>query len=91
MNEDRKKFQELRPQPGTPAPQAAGASVAATPGAVVQSASAAAEGGPGAQVTSNMRACVAGDTSPAGTVKDGYRKVLTQTPFGANCRWEPAK
>ena len=89
--EIRKKFQELRPQPGTPAPQAATAAAAASPGAVVQSVTALADAGPGPQVTANMRACVAGDTSPAGTVKDGYRKVLTQTPFGSNCRWEPVK
>jgi len=89
--EIRKKFQDLRPQPGTPAPQAATGAPAATPGAVVQSASAPVEAGPGPQVTANMRACVAGDTSPAGTVKDGYRKVMTQTPFGSNCRWDPVK
>ena len=89
--EIRKKFLELRPKPGT-APQAATAAPAAQPGAVVQSVNASADGGgPGPQVTANMRACVAGDTSPAGTVKDGYRKVLSQTPFGSNCRWEPAK
>ena len=88
--EIRKKLLELRPKPGTPAPQAATAAPTGSPAAVVQSASAAA-GGPGPQVTANMRACVAGDTSPAGTVKDGYRKVVSQTPFGSNCRWDPVK
>lgn len=90
--EIRKKLLELRPKPGTPAPPAAIAAAAASPGAVVQSVTALADAaGPGPQVTANMRACVAGDTSPAGTVKDGYRKVLSQTPFGSNCRWEPVK
>ncbi len=38
-----------------------------------------------------FKVCTAGDTSPAGTVADGYRKVLTATPFGNSCHWEPAK
>ena len=88
--EIRKKLQELRPQPGTPAPQAA-ITPAAPPGVVVQSVAAPVVAGPGAQLTPNMRACVVGDTSPAGTVRDGYRKVVNQTPFGSSCRWEPVK
>ncbi len=31
------------------------------------------------------------DSSPDGTVVDGMKKVVTATPFGSNCRWEPAK
>lgn len=42
---------------------------------------------PGAQTGASTRACVPGDTSPAGTVADGYRKTLTQTPFGNVCNW----
>ncbi len=34
------------------------------------------------------RACVVGDTSPAGTVADGFKKVVTTTPFGSSCHWE---
>jgi hypothetical protein len=34
---------------------------------------------------------VPGDTTPAGTVRDGYRKLVTQTPFGNACRWELVK
>lgn len=37
------------------------------------------------------RACRPGDTAPAGTVADGYRKVLTSTPFGTTCRWVQAQ
>jgi hypothetical protein len=33
------------------------------------------------------RGCVDGDKSPAGTVSEGYRKVITRTPFSAVCRW----
>lgn len=36
-----------------------------------------------------MLACRPGDTSPSGTVFNGYRKLVTQTPFGAACRWLP--
>lgn len=37
------------------------------------------------------RACRPGDSSPAGTVVDGHRKVLTPTPFGTTCRWVPVQ
>lgn len=37
-----------------------------------------------------IRACKPGDDSPPGTVVGGYRKVVSQTPFGRVCRWEPA-
>jgi hypothetical protein len=37
------------------------------------------------------RVCVPGDNSPAGTVVDGYKKVLTPMPFGVNCRWLPSQ
>lgn len=35
--------------------------------------------------------CRPGDSSPAGTVLEGYRKVLTATPFGNSCRWVAAQ
>jgi hypothetical protein len=37
------------------------------------------------------RACVAGDNSPAGTVKDGFKKSITPGMFGPMCQWEPVK
>jgi hypothetical protein len=43
--------------------------------------------GPGADLGAGERACQADDTSPAGTELDGYKKVMTQTPFGVICRW----
>lgn len=46
---------------------------------------------PGADIGNDVRSCNAGDTSPAGTVVGGYRKVLTPTPFGALCRWDPVR
>lgn len=47
--------------------------------------------GPGAELGGSTRACVPGDTSPAGTVVDGYRKVVSETPFGKRCHWEPVR
>jgi hypothetical protein len=38
-----------------------------------------------------IRSCVPGDKSPAGTVKDGFRKSVTTGPFGPMCMWEPVK
>jgi len=37
------------------------------------------------------RACQPGDSSPAGTVADGYKKVVKPSPFGSTCYWEPSK
>ncbi len=38
-----------------------------------------------------FRACVPADTSPAGTVHSGYRKVQAMSIFGPSCDWEPVK
>lgn len=37
------------------------------------------------------RACVPGDTTPAGTVVAGFRKVLRPHMFGQICVWEPVR
>jgi len=42
-------------------------------------------------VGSSVRGCIAGDSSPAGTVVDGYKKQVVSTPFGNQCSWIPAK
>jgi hypothetical protein len=44
---------------------------------------------PGVDVGGGVRACQPGDTSPPGTVSGGMRKVVTASPFGSVCRWEP--
>jgi hypothetical protein len=41
----------------------------------------------GVELTPTMHACRPGENSPAGTVLDGYRKEITQSPFGSVCRW----
>jgi hypothetical protein len=37
------------------------------------------------------RGCAAGDTSPAGTVLSGYKKVVSQGLMGTSCHWEQIK
>jgi hypothetical protein len=47
--------------------------------------------GPGIDIGAGLKGCVAGDNSPSGTIVDGMKKVVSATPFGSACRWEPAK
>lgn len=47
--------------------------------------------GPGKDTGGGFRACVAGDSSPAGTVADGYKKNVVKTPFGDSCNWSPVQ
>jgi hypothetical protein len=37
------------------------------------------------------RACAPGDSSAAGTVQDGFRKVTRPSMFGQVCYWEPVR
>jgi mannose-6-phosphate isomerase-like protein (cupin superfamily) len=43
---------------------------------------------PGADVGQGYRGCLPGDTSPSGTIAEGYRKVMSTSPFGVSCGWE---
>ena len=71
----------------TPAPQAQN-----TPAAPkTQSLSTSSASGPGVDVGGNIRACSPGDKSAPGTVQDGFKKVVSATPFGDACRWEAVK
>jgi hypothetical protein len=46
------------------------------------------QGQPGQQVSPTLRACIASDNSPAGTVSsDGFTKKLVPTMFGSQCSW----
>jgi len=47
--------------------------------------------GPGVQTGDGLKGCVPGDKTPSGSVVDGYKKVVTQTPFGNGCQWEQVK
>jgi len=68
------------------APKQATAAPAAPPPPVVAEAK-----GPGKSMGGEAKACQPGDTTPAGTVVDGLRKVVSASPFGQVCRWEPVK
>ncbi len=39
----------------------------------------------------DMRGCKTGDDSAPGTVVEGFKKVVSSTPFGNACRWEQVK
>jgi hypothetical protein len=45
--------------------------------------------GPGEDTGRGPKVCQPNDSSPAGAVVDGYRKVIAPTPFGDSCRWDP--
>lgn len=45
----------------------------------------------GAPYGGGFYACVAGDSTPDGGVKDGKRKVISHTLFGQTCHWETVK
>jgi hypothetical protein len=42
----------------------------------------------GTDMGQGYRACSSGDTSPAGTVLNGYKKVIGRTVMGPSCHWE---
>ncbi len=87
----RKRLEELAPRPSeASAPQESAQAPAAPPPppAAATSLSPAELAAPGVDLGGQVRGCQPGDTSPAGTVRDGYRKVVTVTPFGSSCRWE---
>ena len=56
-----------------------------------QSLAAHATTGPGIDTGAGLKGCVAGDKSPDGAVVDGYKKVVSATPFGSSCQWEQVK
>lgn len=66
------------------APQRAVAAAAAPPPQVQEQPL-----GPGVEGLNGIRICQGHDSNPAGTVQDGFRKVLKAGPFGMSCYWEP--
>ncbi len=81
-----------RSAPPTANGQAAMPAGPAVPAAQVNR-QAAAPTGPGrAQEGKADRPCVSGDTSPNGTVVDGYRLTFKDSPFGRlGCHWSPVQ
>ena len=71
-------------------PPPASAAAPATPVAA-KTLSNASHAGPNFDLGAGFKSCYADDGSPEGTVVDGMKKMVTATPFGSNCRWEPAK
>lgn len=43
----------------------------------------------GADIGASNHACVTGDTSPAGTIVNGMKKVMNRGLMGFSCFWEP--
>ena len=85
-----KKVDEIldRSTAAPPAPGPAAASAATpTPPRVV----APAPPVPGGDLSAGVKSCQPGDSSPAGTVADGMKKVIMPTPFGSKCYWESDK
>ena len=64
---------------------------AAAPPKPTQNLTANGTAGPGVDTGAGLKGCVPGDKSPSGTVVDGYKKIVSQTPFGAGCQWEQVK
>jgi hypothetical protein len=85
----RKSLKELRAAaPAAPAVAAAPVSVAPTVVAAAPARAPSPDPGPGEQTSEEHRSCQAGDTAPAGTIRNGYRKVMLPSPFGDLCRWD---
>jgi len=72
-----------------PAPSSAAQAAPVAPAS--QALSNASHSGPGPDVGNGRKACNTDDSSPAGTVADGMKKIVSATPFGSACRWEPNK
>lgn len=45
--------------------------------------------GPGESTPFGFKICNPNDSTPVGTVVDGFRKASIPTPFGNACRWDP--
>ncbi len=79
-----KTIDDLIDRSGSTVAQASGPAVAAAPNNNKPPAR-----GPGpAEAGQAERPCIPGDSSPPGTVADGYKKAGVVSPFGLiNCRW----
>ena len=80
----RRRLDELTDRTNTPAatPESRTASAPAPPAAQVKT-------GPGESTAFGFKTCNPNDSTPVGTVTDGFRKVSIATPFGNACRWDP--
>ncbi len=83
-----KKVTDLMAQTAPPASSDAAPAQAAQPKAQAASAT---PSGPGRDLGGGWKSCDPGDSSPDGTVRDGWKKVIRAMPIGQTCHWEPAK
>jgi hypothetical protein len=87
-------YSEIQDRSTTPPASASSSAPASAPASGVKtvsnvtSVSSADLARPGADSGAGIRNCQVGDNTPAGAVVDGYRKLVTDTPFGKSCRWE---
>ncbi len=47
--------------------------------------------GMGDDIGGGAHGCLPGDSSPSGTIREGFRKVVMESMFGSICKWEPVK
>jgi len=91
----KKRIDELMDHSAATAPAPASPSAAASnaaPAAKAQSLSDSSKSEHWVDVGSDdMRGCKPGDDTAAGAVVDGFKKVVSSTPFGSACRWEQVK
>ncbi len=86
-----KKVSELFEKTEAPPPAYSGPAAATAAAQPPQRPVAPAPATPGIELGGRgIKACQPGDSSPAGTVAEGMRKVVKATPFGNSCFWEPA-
>jgi hypothetical protein len=89
-----KSLDDLRAKPETPAAPRAATPLAASAAAPVAPPPKPPENvrpAPGPEIGGGRRGCLPGDTSPAGTVVDGYKKVSYSYAFGPICYWESSR
>jgi hypothetical protein len=88
-----KKFSELqdRSEQSTETTRSSAPAAGPAAAAPVQRPVEPAKPGPGTDMGSGLAACNPNDPTPAGTVLDGKRKVVTDGMFGKVCRWEPVR
>jgi hypothetical protein len=86
---DKTTLTSAQAQAPGPAPSSGAQTTTLTPS--VQTFTSKSPEGPGVDIGGEVRACTPGDSSPPGTISGGLKKVVSATPFGSVCRWEPVK
>ena len=75
--------------PAAPRPASSGPAAPAAPAPALNTSNGGGKRGPtqiGTQVEPAYN-CVSNDSSPAGTVDEGFRKTILPGPFGSMCKW----